>query len=154
MRILTTIAAGLVLVTAFSSAVAEQRAVEDKRYPVTLTPSESLAQKAQMQQSLVALRQILAALAVKDFAEVERATVRLGHTGMPSAQQTVTTSVYRKMEAQFQEATGKVTVAARAADGDAVLRELSEVMGWCQSCHSALRQEVVPAEPDNSPADK
>ena len=130
----------------FAAATAGAADPTDSRYPVTLTPSEALAQKAQMQTSLEALRRILGALATKDWAEVQKGVPDLGHAS--SAQKTVTTTVYKKMDAQFQEATTRVAAAAAAKDSDAVLRELGVTMGWCQSCHAALRQEVVPSEPE------
>lgn len=145
---------GLLLSAAVSVQAGETRAGVDSRYPVTLTPAEAWAQKQQMQATLTGLRQILAALAEKDFLAVERAVPALGHSTVASAQQVVTTTVYRRMEAQFQESTVKVTAAARSKDEKAVLKELSATMGWCQSCHSALRQEVVPDAPEASPADK
>lgn len=145
---------GLLLSVAVAGQAGESKAGEDSRYPVTLTPAEALAQKQQMQDSLAALRQILVALADKDYAAVEKAVPALGHSTVASAQQVVTTTVYRKMETQFQESAAKIVAAARSRDESAVLRELGATTGWCQSCHAALRQEVVPAEPEQAPKAK
>lgn len=145
---LTAWTAALLLAAAVSAHAAGSEPVKDSRYPVTLTPAEALAQKAQMQHSLESLRHILVSLAAKDYAAVEAGVPGLGHA--TSVQQAATTTVYKKMDADFQAATAKVTVAARAKDMDAVLRELGQSMSWCQACHAALRQEVVPGEPEQA----
>lgn len=151
MRKSTLLLAALLMTSAAIVQAGDRPAHEDNRYPVTLTPQEALQQKDQMRHSLVALRQILGALAKKDFSTVERSLRGLAHQDKPSAQQVVTTSVYRKLEAKFQADVEHIVAAARRQDMQAVLQELSDTMSSCQACHAALRQEVVPAEPDETP---
>lgn len=137
------------LLFAVCAGAAEPRPVEDPRYPVTLTPAEALAQKAQMQKTLVALRDILAALPERRFDAIVKSAVDLGHRDQAPVQQVVTTTVYRKMEKDFQDSVDKVVASARGGSVDGVLRDLSATMGWCQACHAALRQEVVPGAPED-----
>lgn len=143
------LATALLFSTAIGVNAAEQDS-RDSRYPVTVTPSEALAQKEKMRSSLVALRVMLGALAEKDFASVEKAVPDLGHGDFQ--QKAAPTAVYSKMDDEFRDSTKKVVAAAREHNTDAVLRELSAAMGWCQSCHAALRQEIVPSQPEDVPA--
>lgn len=144
--------AGLLLATVVATHAAAQDSPPDSRYPVTVTPSEALVQKEKMRSALVALRLMLGALAEKDYATVEKHVPELGHGDFePTA---VPTPVYQGLEGKFRESMQEVVDAARSHDTDAVLRQLSKTMAWCQSCHAALRQEVVPPKPDGAPAGK
>jgi len=142
----------LILAAFLVSFVAGARADEgarDARYPVAVSPEESVRQKAEMRGNLVALRATLARLADKDFAGVETALKQLDH-GIPSADRPgASTEVFHKLEAQFQQRVDKTIAAARSGNTDVVLRELSETMAYCQSCHMAFRQDVgqKPASP-------
>jgi hypothetical protein len=119
-------------------------AADDGRYPVAVGPAEALRQKAEMRDTLVALRETLAGLAAKDFVAVEKSLRVLGHEGSAAGRAGATTPVFRQLEEGFEASVDKAVAASRTLNSEAVLKELSAALGFCQSCHQALRQVVVP----------
>ncbi|MFN2378018.1 MAG: hypothetical protein ABR538_15920 [Candidatus Binatia bacterium] len=123
----------------------------DKRVPVQVTPEESLRQKFEMRENLVALRDTLARLAESDFAGVEQAVRRLAHPGPVSARPGVSVAVFADLERQFEGSVDKTVEAARSGNSQTVLRALSDTMAYCQSCHMAFRQAEVPGSDGKAP---
>lgn len=117
----------------------------DARYPVQVTPEGAVRQKTEMRGNLVALRTTLSQLADKDFAGVETSLRKLGHTGPVAERPGASTKVFRDLEAGFEASVDKAVAAARSGNTETVLRALSETMGYCQSCHSAFREDLEPA---------
>ncbi|HEY2773396.1 MAG TPA: hypothetical protein VGK20_05015 [Candidatus Binatia bacterium] len=142
MRAIASVAAALLVVlTAVPSRAADQPTPDD-RFPVPVSPSESVRQKTEMRSNLVALRSTLSKLADKDFKGVEASLRGLVHTGDLAHRPGVKTEVFRKLEKQFEDQVDKTVEAARSGQTEVVLRALSETMAYCQSCHMAFRQAV------------
>lgn len=116
----------------------------DGRYPVAVGPAEALRQKAEMRDTLVALRETLAGLAAKDFVAVEKSLRVLGHDGSAAGRAGADTPVFRQLEEGFEASVDRAIAASRTLNSEGVLKELSGALGFCQSCHQALRQVVVP----------
>lgn len=116
----------------------------DGRFPVAVGPAEALRQKAEMRDTLVALRETLAGLGAKDFVAVEKSLRVLGHEGGAEGRAGANTPVFRQLEEGFQASVGKAIAASQTLNSEAVLKELSAALGFCQSCHQALRQVVLP----------
>jgi len=114
----------------------------DSRFPVEVSPEESLRQKAEMRNNLVALRDALAGLAKSDFPAVESAVRRLAHAGPVAARPGVSTAVFADLERQFERSVDKTVEATRSGNSSVVLHALSDTVAYCQSCHMAFRQAV------------
>ena len=114
----------------------------DSRVPVEVTPEESVRQKTEMRNNLVALRDLLANLAASDFAGVETAARRLAHVGPVAARPGVSMAVFADLERQFERSVDKTVEAARSGNTAVVLRATSDTIAYCQSCHMAFRQAV------------
>jgi hypothetical protein len=121
----------------------------DSRYPVQVSPEGAVRQKTEMRGNLAALRDTLAKLAEKDFPGVENSLRKLAHSGPVAERPGASTKVFRDLEAEFEASVDKAVMAARSGNIETVLRSLSDTMGYCQSCHSAFREDLgsVPGAP-------
>jgi cytochrome c556 len=150
MQIRNLMLATLLLASSTAAMAAGQDGV-DSRYPVPVSPGESVQQKVEMRSNLVALRATLARLADKDFEGVEKALHTLDHGGPKDTRPGASTPAFRMLEREFEEHVNKTIAAARDANTEVVLRQLSETMAYCQSCHMSFRQEVG-STPGGAPA--
>lgn len=120
----------------------------DGRKPVPLQPMMAWHQKQNMMQHLVAIQGITDALGREDWEAVARSSALIEtspqmtqmcqHMGAGAAGFTETAlDFHRRAEA--------IGVAARAHDGAAVLRAMSDTLQACTGCHATFRQDVVDA---------
>lgn len=121
----------------------------DSRKPVPLLPAMADHQKQNMRDHLVAVSEIVGALAASDFAAVESAAKRIGLSEQMGAMCNHMGSAAPGFAAQameFHRTADGITEAARARDASAVLRELNSTLQACTSCHAVWKQQVVTQE--------
>lgn len=129
------------------SAVLEEM---DARKPVPLLPMMANHQKQNMREHLVAVEEIVAALAVDDFAAVETAVKRIGFSeqmGMMCSHMGAGAPGFTEQALLFHHTADRIAEAARKKDMKLVLSELSATMKTCTGCHATFKQQVV-AEAD------
>ena len=118
----------------------------DSRQPVPLLPMMAEHQKRTMRDHLVAVQEMTAALAIGDFAGVERAAERVGtsqqmkrmceHLGAHAPG-------FTDLALTFHETADTIIAAAKQADRDGVLSALHSTLAKCTACHSTYKQQVV-----------
>lgn len=122
----------------------------DPRTPVPLLPQMAWHQKQNMQDHLLVVQEVLAAVVRDDFEGAAKAAARMGlsdsmqqqceHMGQGAPG-------FTERAIAFHKQADLVVSAARAGDRAGVLRELSSTITHCTSCHASFKQEVVsPAE--------
>jgi hypothetical protein len=118
----------------------------DLRTPVPLLPMMAHHQKQNMRDHLLAVQEIVLALASDDFAAVERAAGRIGFTeqaGQMCTHMGAAASGFTEQGLAFHHTADRIAVAARERDRVRVLAELGATLETCTSCHSNWRQQVV-----------
>jgi len=118
----------------------------DRRAPLPLLPMMAHHQKQNMRDHLAAVQEIVAALAMDQFAEVERAAKRLGFSeqmGQMCTHMGAGAPGFSERAIAFHRTADSVAVAARANDKQRVLTELGATLEACTSCHAAWKQQVV-----------
>lgn len=118
----------------------------DKRTPVPLLPMMANHQKANMRDHLLAVQEIVVALATDDFAAVEKAAGRIGYSeqmGQMCNHMGMGAPGFSDKAVGFHRAADKITAAARDRDKGRVLTELGTTLGTCTSCHATWKQQVV-----------
>jgi len=131
--------------SAVESAV-EAAAKMDSRTPVPLLPMMAQHQKQQMRDHLVAIQEMVTALANNDFAGVEQATGKIGYSdsmaqmcdhmgaGAPG---------FTPVAIAFHHTADTIGAAAKKRDRAAVLAALQATLGACVGCHATYKQQVV-----------
>ncbi len=118
----------------------------DGRVPLPLLPMMAEHQKEQMRDHLGAVREIVAALAKKDFAAVEEASRKIGYSD-PMAQMCTHmgagASGFTPTAIAFHRTADGIGTAARARDAGAVLAALDATLDRCVACHATYKQEIV-----------
>jgi hypothetical protein len=118
----------------------------DTRTPVPLLPSMAHHQKQSMREHLVAVQEIVAALAAEDFARIEGAALRIGFSEQMGAMCThmgAGAPGFTEQAIAFHHTADRIAVAARRRDSAGVLAELDATLGTCTSCHATFKQQVV-----------
>ncbi|MBI3201871.1 MAG: cytochrome c [Myxococcales bacterium] len=118
----------------------------DKRAPVPLLPMMANHQKANMRDHLLAVQEIVVALASGDFAAVEKAAGRIGYSaemGRMCSHMGMGAPGFTDKALGFHRAADKIVAAARARDEKRVLQELGTTLETCTSCHSTWKQKLV-----------
>ncbi len=118
----------------------------DTRRTVPLLPMMAWHQKQNMMAHLVAVQQIVEAVAHEDWAAVARASAPLEST--PDMRQTCQhmgagAAGFTDLALDFHDRADAIGVAARARDRARVLSATSETLKACTNCHATFRQEVV-----------
>lgn len=118
----------------------------DSRKPVPLIPMMAEHQKQNMRDHLLAVQEIVVALAADDFAGVEKANVRIAsspqmaqmcsHMGMGAPG-------FSDQALTFHQTADTIAVAAKKKDRKAVLAALGSTLATCTACHAAWKQQVV-----------
>ena len=135
-------------VTAAPSAASAADALDrmDTRAPVPLLPMMANHQKQNMRDHLVAVQEIVAALATDDFAAVERAAGRIGFSeqmGQTCTHMGAGAPGFTEQALNFHHTADRISAAARDRDRARVLTELGATLQTCTSCHAAWKQQVV-----------
>jgi uncharacterized damage-inducible protein DinB len=118
----------------------------DTRAPLPLLPMMANHQKQNMREHLVAVQEIAAALAIDDFAAIEKATARIGFTqqmGQMCTHMGAGAPGFTEQALAFHHAADKIADAARQRDKPKVVSELSATLQACTNCHAAWKQQVV-----------
>jgi hypothetical protein len=116
------------------------------RRPLPLLPMMAEHQKRSMRGHLEAVQEIVTALAIDDFAGIERAAARLGYSdevGQMCEHMGAAAAGFSGQALAFHHTADRIGVAARDHDHQRVLRELSATLQACKGCHAAWKQEVV-----------
>jgi hypothetical protein len=118
----------------------------DLRRAVPLLPMMANHQKQNMRDHLVAVQEIVAGLAVGDFAGIEEAAARIGFSesmGQMCTHMGAGAPGFAEQAIEFHRTADRVTRAARERDARAVLGELAATLQTCTSCHAVWKQQVV-----------
>jgi hypothetical protein len=103
-------------------------------------------QKQNMRDHLVAVQEIVAAIATDDFAGVERAAGRIGFSeqmGRMCTHMGAGAPGFTEQALNFHHTADRISAAARDRDRARVLTELGATLKTCTSCHAAWKQQVV-----------
>lgn len=118
----------------------------DSRNPVPLLPMMAHHQKQSMRDHLVAVQEVVTALASDDFAGVESASQRIGFSeqmGRMCTHMGAGAPGFTEQALEFHRTADRITAAARARDRNGVLTELGATLRTCTSCHAEWKQQVV-----------
>jgi hypothetical protein len=118
----------------------------DTRTAVPMAPAMANHQKENMRDHLLAVQEIVAALASDDFAAVERAAARIGSSEereQMCAHMGAAAPGFTEQALAFHYAADRISIAARERDRGRILGELGATLETCTSCHSAWKQLVV-----------
>lgn len=118
----------------------------DGRTPVPLLPMMANHQKQNMREHLVAVQEIVGAVAKKDFATVEESAGRIGFSEPMGAMCThmgAGAPGFTEQALSFHHTADKIGAAAKKRDADAVLAALNETLTTCTTCHQTFKQQVV-----------
>lgn len=118
----------------------------DSRTPVPLLPMMAHHQKENMRDHLIAVQQIVAAVATKDFPAVEKAAARIGFSetmGKMCSHMGAGAPGFTETALKFHHDADKIGEAARKKDAQLVLSALGETLSQCTSCHATFKQSVV-----------
>ena len=120
----------------------------DTRTPLPLLPMTAQHQKQNMRDHLVAVQEIVTALASDDFAGVERAAGRIGFSD-EEAQMCGHMGAggpgFTEQALAFHHQADKIAAAARDKDRTRVATELGATLKACTACHAIWKQQVVDA---------
>lgn len=132
----------------FAGPAHAQKASEsgDTRRPVPLSEMMALHQKQNMRDHLLAIQEIIGALAARDFAAAAKSASRIGSS--PQAEQMCQhmgagAPGFAEKGMLFHRTADRIIEAAERRDLDASLRAVSETLSACDSCHREFRQEIV-----------
>lgn len=118
----------------------------DKRAPVPLLPMMANHQKQNMRDHLVAVQEIVSALATEDYAVIERAAGRIGFSeqmGQMCSHMGAGAPGFTDLALTFHRTADTITTAAQQRDRVAVTRALGATLQTCTGCHDTFRQSVV-----------
>ena len=144
----STTAAAPSVVASEPRATAAVEALErmDGRTPVPLLPMMANHQKQNMRDHLVAVQEIVGAVARKDFAAVEKSAGRIGFSEQMGAMCThmgAGAPGFTEQALNFHHTADEIGAAAKKRDADAVLAALNETLTTCTTCHQTFKQQVV-----------
>jgi hypothetical protein len=118
----------------------------DERKPVPLLPMMAQHQKANMRDHLVAVQEIVAGLASKNYAAVEKAAKRIGFSeqmGQMCTHMGAGAPGFTEQALAFHHTADGIVRAAQAKHAEKVLKELNATLQTCTACHAAWKQQVV-----------
>jgi hypothetical protein len=121
----------------------------DARRPVPLLPMMAHHQKQNMRDHLLVVQEIVEALARDDFAGVEKAASRIGHSDQMARiceHMGAGASGFTPQALEFHKTADTISVAARDRDRARTLGALSRTLTQCTGCHAAFKQRVVGAD--------
>ncbi len=118
----------------------------DSRRALPLLPMMANHQKQNMREHLVAVQEIIAAVASGDFAAAEHAAGRIGYSepmGRMCTHMGAAAPGFTEQALTFHRTADSIVVAARQHNREGVLRALSNTLTTCTACHAVWKQEVV-----------
>lgn len=120
----------------------------DKRAPVPLLPEMANHQKQSMRDHLVAVQEVIAALATDDYPAIQRAAGRLGFSeqmGRMCTHMGAGAPGFTELALEFHHTADRIVTAAHDRNRTRVLTELGNTLRICTACHAAWKQQVVDA---------
>lgn len=123
----------------------------DQRQPLPLLPMMAHHQKQSMRDHLVAVQQITAASAERDFARVLRAARRIAYSeqmGRMCEHMGAAAPGFTEQALAFHRAADAIVEAAERQDTTAVLQALGSTLARCTACHETYKQQVVQTLPE------
>lgn len=118
----------------------------DTRAAVPLLPMMANHQKQNMRDHLLAVQEVVAALATEDYAGIEKAAARIGFSeqmGQMCTHMGAGAPGFTEEALAFHHTADRISEAARKRDRSAVLVELSATLQTCTACHAKWKQQVV-----------
>ena len=118
----------------------------DTRVPVPLLPMMANHQKQNMRDHLLAVQEIVLALATDDFAAIEKAAGRIGFSDREAAMcnhMGAGAPAFIEQALAFHHQADRIGEAARARDRVKVATELGATLQACTSCHATWKQQIV-----------
>ena len=118
----------------------------DQRAPVPLVPMMANHQKQNMRDHLLAVQEIVAALATDDFAAIEKAAGRIGYSeqmGMMCHAHGRRRARLHRAALTFHHTADSIADAAKKQDAGGVTKALASTLETCTSCHRKYKQQVV-----------
>ena len=103
-------------------------------------------QKQNMREHLVAVQEVIAALATSDFTGVENAAARIGFSqamGQMCTHMGAGARGFAEQAIEFHQTADRIGAAARERDPARVLMALGATLQACTSCHAVWKQQVV-----------
>ncbi len=128
---------------------AEAADMLDSRTPVPLLPMMASHQKQNMRDHLLAVQQIVAALATEDYPAIESAAGRIGFSeqvGQTCEHMGAGAPGFAEQALTFHHTADRITAAAKARDRVRVLTEFAATLQTCTACHASWKQQVVDAQ--------
>lgn len=118
----------------------------DTRKPVPLIPMMAQHQKQNMRDHLLAVQEIVLAVAADDFAAVEKASTRIASS--PQMAQMCThmgmgAPGFTDQALGFHQTADTIALAAKKKDRKGVLRALGQTLATCTACHETWKQDVI-----------
>jgi len=139
-------AAAPTVVESGATTAADSLAKMDTRTPVPLLPMMANHQKQNMREHLLAVQEIVTALAAEDYPAIERAAGRIGFSeqmGQMCAHMGAGAPGFTEQAVAFHHTADRITAAAKARDRGAVLTEFAATLQACTACHAVWKQQVV-----------
>ena len=99
-----------------------------------------------MREHLVAVQEIVAAIAMDDYAAVEKSAGRIGYSeqmGQMCEHMGAAAPAFTEQAMAFHHTADRIAEAARARDRSRVLTELGATLQTCTACHAQWKQEIV-----------
>jgi hypothetical protein len=118
----------------------------DTRVPVPLLPMMANHQKQNMRDHLVAVQDIVLALATDDYAGIERAAKRIGYSdemGQMCTHMGAGAQGFTEQSIKFHHTADGIAAAARSHDRAKVVSQLGVTLQTCTACHALWKQRVV-----------
>jgi len=118
----------------------------DRRTPVPLLPMMANHQKQNMRDHLLAVQEIVTAVAAKDFDAVQNSVGRIGFSeqmGQMCEHMGAGAPSFTELALKFHHGADQIGEAAKKQDSEAVLKALSNTLATCTACHQTYKQQVV-----------
>ena len=118
----------------------------DTRTAVPLVPMMANHQKQNMRDHLVAVQEIVASVAMNDFASIEKSARRIGYSeqmGMMCTHMGAGAPGFTDAALKFHHTADSIGDAAKRRDAQGVLTALNATLSTCTSCHATFKQQVV-----------
>ena len=118
----------------------------DARRPLPLLPMMANHQKQNMRDHLLAVQEIVAALATDDYPVIAKAASRIGYSeqmGQMCTHMGAGAPGFTEQALAFHHTADGITAAAKARDRARVLAEFSATLQTCTACHALWKQQVV-----------
>jgi len=123
----------------------------DQRAVLPLVPMMAAHQKENMRDHLVAVQEIVAATANRDFDRVARAAQRIGYSenmGRMCEHMGALAPGFTELALTFHHTADGITEGAKHADEQAVLRSLGDTLAQCAKCHATYKQKLIDKLPN------